>query len=887
MGLDNPHNGQKHRRWTFAGCEYDELSRTLTVSGRTSRLTGKPIALLALLLAHPDKRMTRRDMIDTVWGPHGSDDSLTEAIYRLRRELPGAPDDVLMNYSGDGYGFVVDVAECPFVNADESMKPSPGDPVPRKKHWRFVLPLGGGPAGKSVWLIDNPKIGSRVLKMTRPGAGLQVLKWEVTISKLLRASLANRTDFVPILDMSLDEAPYYVEADYCGQNLLQWAEGDSQTPGHWEGTSHEARIGMIVDLTKAVAAAIQVGMLHRDIQPRNILVIPRADGTWHVRLADFGAASVENPERLAALGITDPGSPERVRSVAGATMYTAPELLEGEPSTIKSEVYSLGILLYQMMTGSFQRPISPGWEHEVEDLLVRQDIAAAARADPMKRLGIEELVRKLESLDRRRRAAARDRVMRILSATAAVFLAAFVLCALFYRQAAHERDIAKAINRFLTEDLLSLANPYKTGVIDETLVEAIRQASPQIELRFAGQPALAASLHHTIAKALDKRMDYPDGDQEYSKSAALYKVAEGPLSAQAVVTQMQRAAMHVRDTEPGSLDQGKAIFHSQQPIIDRIDRKPPELAVWTDYAQGLIQMYSGDLRAAITTFEAGLKAAQNTLRFDPGTILTMQQLVAVAETRTGQPTQAEVLIRQMMETVRRLNYTDKPNLTNLSVNLAQAYMAEQKNREAIAEVNAVYPALVQQMGETNQLTLTALGVRAQAESNLGLWDDAARDSLFVNHIGAGKNVYMDAGSLSDAALSQCRGGHLVEGEKNAQQAIAIGRKMAEESSGLDASFKFSLATCKVGLRQFDEAQTLLSTIDVSALAQEYSDADWNVDYQLTEAEIALGRQEYQSATRQLALAKPLATRSGGAPYRLAWFDRLSSRLPSSANGNKS
>jgi hypothetical protein len=85
-------------------------------------------------------------------------------------------------------------------------------------------------------------------------------------------------------------------------------------------------------------------------------------------------------------------------------MYLAPELLAGQASTASADVYALGVLLYQLVVDDFRKPLSVGWEADVEDPLIRQDVADAACGDPGKRLStVAVLVERLRNLEARRR----------------------------------------------------------------------------------------------------------------------------------------------------------------------------------------------------------------------------------------------------------------------------------------------------------------------------------------------------------------------------------------------------------------------------------------------------------------------------------------------------
>ena len=137
--------------------------------------------------------------------------------------------------------------------------------------------------------------------------------------------------------------------------------------------------------------------------------------------------------------------------------------MSGNPPTALADVYALGVILYQTVIGDFSKPLSLGWEDNVEDPLLREDIAAAAGGDPARRLktadDLAERLRSLEErraernrleqeqlrkqLDQRRRADARARRPWIAIAT----IAALVLAAVLYlhRQSALSNSSVKSV----------------------------------------------------------------------------------------------------------------------------------------------------------------------------------------------------------------------------------------------------------------------------------------------------------------------------------------------------------------------------------------------------------------------------------------------------------
>ena len=134
---------------------------------------------------------------------------------------------------------------------------------------------------------------------------------------------------------------------------------------------------------------------------------PARRAGWQIKIADFGSASLFDPSRLHALGITNLGFTQTTsldtQALTGTLMYLAPEVLAGQSPSASADVYALGVMLYQLAIGDFRKPLAPGWEAEIQDPLLREDIADAACGDPAKRLNsAADLVERLLTLEQRR-----------------------------------------------------------------------------------------------------------------------------------------------------------------------------------------------------------------------------------------------------------------------------------------------------------------------------------------------------------------------------------------------------------------------------------------------------------------------------------------------------
>ena len=131
----------------------------------------------------------------------------------------------------------------------------------------------------------------------------------------------------------------YIAMEYVqGEPLMAWCDA--------RGLDETARIQVFLQVLDAVAYAHARQVIHRDLKPSNILVT----GKGEVRLLDFGMARLLQPKSGGA-------SLTRVYGLALTPEYASPELLRGEPIDSRSDIYSLGVVLHELLTGA--RPRSP------------------------------------------------------------------------------------------------------------------------------------------------------------------------------------------------------------------------------------------------------------------------------------------------------------------------------------------------------------------------------------------------------------------------------------------------------------------------------------------------------------------------------------------------
>lgn len=282
-------------------------------------------------------------------------------------------------------------------------RPAVGQEVPRRDGWLLVERLGEGGFGE-VWLARHGEGEERVFKFCFEAERLRALEREVTLFRLLRETLGHRGDIARVLAWDFDQAPYFLESEYTGGgDLARWAE----RRGGLATVPLATRLELVAQVAEALAAAHSVGVLHKDVKPRNILVDHDADGRPRARLSDFGIGLLTRPEVLEAPGFTVLGFSEDTLGMGqsagdGTAQYMAPELLAGHPATTQADLYSLGVVLYQAVVGDFDRVLAPGWRRDVGDALLEEDIALCVDGVPERRLsGPGELAERLRGLEER------------------------------------------------------------------------------------------------------------------------------------------------------------------------------------------------------------------------------------------------------------------------------------------------------------------------------------------------------------------------------------------------------------------------------------------------------------------------------------------------------
>jgi serine/threonine protein kinase len=785
-------------------------------------------------------------------------------------------------------------------------------------HYKIKHVLGEGGMGV-VYLAEREDLHSLVaIKLLRDAWLSPARRERFAVEQRTLAQL-NHPCIARLYDAGIlaDGTPWFVMEYVDGLPLTEYCRQRS--------CSIDQRLRLFHAVCEAVLYAHQNAVIHRDLKPSNILV--KNDGS--VRLLDFGIA-----KQIDGADASVDQTRTALRLMTPA--YASPEQIRGERVGIQTDVYSLGVILYELLAERLPFDLSSKTPAEAETLIAQTEpqkpsapfkgradrqttgtawadldviCLTAMHKDPQRRYrSVEALIRDVdhylsgEPLEARpdtfryRMGKFVNRNRRAVTAATLAFAAVIALVIFFLVRLTRERDnadrqtaIADSINRFLSNDLLARSNPLQSGKASETLLDAVVQASANIDRQFQREPQVAARLHQTIARSLDSRTDYPVARTEYDRAAALFNQIDGPLSQDAIITQLQRASMEARTYEAGSLPEAKKILADQEVLLAKIPKPRADLNVWLLSARGMIALIGNDAKSAVQNFQAAQDAAQKLPSFDQRTRLDLKQRLVFAYIRSGDPAKAEQLARELISEYSSVAGADSPNVLRVRLNLTQALMNESKFAEAVQEANKIYPSFVTMLGEDHELTMQLLATRAQSEGSLGDWDGTIRDDLTIYRIASQKQgplSFFPIATLSDASMAQCRAGRLDEGAANARKATDDSQKAFGERAGLTDGARFGLADCLISLGKLDEASALLQKVDAKAVTQLSGDPNWSANLDLALGEIAFRRGDFAAARKYVQSATPVFTRPDAEPYQKRALEILSAAIekhPAPAN----
>ena len=217
-----------------------------------------------------------------------------------------------------------------------------------------------------VYLAEDTKLGRRVaLKVLPLDFAADRQRLQRFLLEARSASSLNHSNVAHIYEIGEDEGMRFIAMEYVeGQSLDQRIDGQPLDIGEM--------LSISLQIAEALDEAHQKGIVHRDIKPQNIAITPRGQ----VKVLDFGLAKVSSDvESEAADGgstrfKTEPGV------VIGTVHYMSPEQALGRSVDARTDIFSLGVVMYEMATGRL--PFSGATRTETVDLILHAEPAPIA-----------------------------------------------------------------------------------------------------------------------------------------------------------------------------------------------------------------------------------------------------------------------------------------------------------------------------------------------------------------------------------------------------------------------------------------------------------------------------------------------------------------------------
>src|SRR5919204_2779513 len=249
--------------------------------------------------------------------------------------------------------------------------------------YEIVGALGAGGMGE-VYRAKDTRLGRHVaLKVLPSDVGTDADRLARFAQEARTVSALNHPNIITIYDVGVDPAAPYVVFELLEGATLRVALADHRI-------STTQALDYAAQIAEGLAAAHDHGIVHRDLKPENVFITRDA----RVKILDFGLAKVVAPIAparttavlLAAPLDTQPGA------VLGTVGYMSPEQVHGQAVDHRSDLFSLGAILYEMLAG--RRAFQGGSSVETMSAIITQDPPPLATLDPDLPLLIERVVRR-------------------------------------------------------------------------------------------------------------------------------------------------------------------------------------------------------------------------------------------------------------------------------------------------------------------------------------------------------------------------------------------------------------------------------------------------------------------------------------------------------------
>ncbi len=711
--------------------------------------------------------------------------------------------------------------------------------------YRLIRKIGEGGMGQ-VWLAEQTEPLRRqvALKLIRAGVYDDALLRRFQDERQSLA-LMEHPAIAKVFDAGATPAgqPYFVMEYVAGEPITKYCDRKK--------LSIAERLELLIKACEGVQHAHQKAIIHRDLKPANILVI-EVDGQPTPRIIDFGLARAIEADPLAA------GAEKEI--IAGTPGYMSPEQAAGGDIDTRTDVYSLGVVLYELLCGQlpFERKQPMLRQIETEevtrpservglDRTQAQEIAENRRTTPRKleRLlsgDLDLIALKALQKDRARRygtptelavdlrhsldhepvtahpASAAYRAGKYvrrhwigasMTALLAALLVGFaVLQAVELRRIARERDRAARITDFMT-GMFQVSDPSEARGNQVTAREILDKASSQISAGLTSDPETQTQMMMTMGAVYENLGLYERAESLYRQTAEIRERQLGRENEQTLKAETALAWVMYRR---GRYRESDALLRRVLALdLHRFGPNSSDAMTAMNYL-GAVMIDEGRAAEAEKLERRALEYRRRTLgNNNPDTLATINNL-ALALQNEGQYAEAEALNREQLLGWQRLRGSDSPRALQASGNLTIILYREKRYAEAEAMARQNLDGKRRILGPDHPETVRAMNTLMAILSDEGKLEEAQALEEQVVAIRArvlGPDHSLTLSAMTNLANILTRRGNFAQAEKLYAQAYAGDVRVLGPDNPTTALSTYNLGVLRLWEGRRDDALRLL------------------------------------------------------------------------------
>ncbi|MFH2053271.1 MAG: serine/threonine-protein kinase [bacterium] len=532
--------------------------------------------------------------------------------------------------------------------------------------------------------------------------------------------------------------------------VLELIKGQTLDKVPSDSLSHADRLKIAIQLGEVLAVAHAHSVVHRDLKPENVMLDNRGD----IKVLDFGLAHSNSDQDTHILVRPDrtaddsrsgtppidpvPGGGFRTEHglIMGTPMYMSLEQALARPVTAASDMYSYGLLLQWLFTGSPPYPA---------DLSPAMIFARASKGDTLQPEGVQDdlkaLIERLKSVDPTRRPTAVDmvehlkRIVEVPKRRARRRALIGIICVLsigilisgfsWYRVRESERLKRIALSRqekmseFLVEMWVS-PSPMEHGR-DVKVIDVLAYGKEQVEKEFQDDPLTKATLLNHLATTYRRLGDYAQAETLITECLDFCRKTLGPDHSRTISAMIEMGILYNFDER---FPEAEALFREALDAGQKTLEKENDLLVYAkvQYAESLVRIANYSEAKVLLQEALSVIRRSEALQYKlgPKALLDLGNILD----REGDFPAAGKIFQELVEDYERKGDTENPNYIAAMGSLARISMVQGKHGEGLRYMRKGLELSTRIMGERNRTTLAMLINLGQALTDLGEYEDA-------------------------------------------------------------------------------------------------------------------------------------------------------------------